>query len=194
MKFQKGILTETEREQQQAAHDAMKFQKGLLTEPELKQPQPKPATTPPSPQSMPNAPSAFNPEGDHLFETLREESGSQRNYLKLFAIVVAGVLIVGAAASYLTLPDIGDAVRAPAGLEMAVRDHFLTSQKRTATDIVFYTCDGFYGARVGVETRNDIPNPIFRIDTYSARAVDRGGQWEITAAPITPPETFTPCK
>jgi len=192
-------LTETEREEQQAAHDAMKFQKGLLADTGTDQPKPAPPPAariqPPAPvRQRATSPSTFVPESDHLFETVREETGSERNYLKLLAIVVIGVVVIGAAAFYFTLPGVGDTVRAPAGLELAVRDHFLTTQKRTATDIIFYKCDGYFGARVGVETRNDLPNPLFRIDTYSARAIDRGGQWEITAAPIAPPEQFTPCK
>jgi hypothetical protein len=104
------------------------------------------------------------------------------------------VIVVGLAVFYLTLPDVGDTVRAPAGSELAVRDHLLTTHKRTATDITFYQCDGYYSANAGVETRNDLPNPVFRIATYSARAVERNGQWEITAAPVTPPAQFVPCQ
>jgi hypothetical protein len=129
-----------------------------------------------------------------LFDTLHQEKGSERNYLKLFGIVVFGVIVVGIAFFYLTLPGVGDAIRAPSGLELAVRDHFLTVQKRTATDITFYQCDGFYGARVNVETRSDLTNPLFMIDTYSARAVHQGDQWQITAAPVTPPARYNPCQ
>jgi hypothetical protein len=182
----------------------MKFQKGLLSdlvpeanEPKNKEEQPSPAIRLENPTDKAHQAARTLPESavnDHLFDTLREKSGSERNYLKLFGFVVAGVILAGIAVFYITLPGIGDAVRGSTELELAVRDHFLTVQKRTATDITFYQCDGYYGARVGVETRTDLPNPVFRIGTYSARAVDRGGQWEITAAPITPPAQFTPCQ
>jgi hypothetical protein len=109
-------------------------------------------------------------------------------------MVVAVVIAAGIAVFYLTLPGVGDAVRGSTELELAVRDHFLTEQKRTATDITFYQCDGYYDARVGVETRTDLPNPLFRIGTYSARAAERDGKWEITAAPVTPPAQYTPCQ
>jgi hypothetical protein len=175
----------------------MKFQKGLLRdlagEPMPAEPKPAIKTPDPLPASD-TSPAASISDKDHLFETVREETGSEQNYLKLLSLVVLGVLIAGSAVFYLTLPGIGDAVRAPAGLELAVRDHFLLKEKRTATDIIFYQCDGYYGAKVGVETRSDIPNPLFRIDTYSARAVERGGQWEISAAPVTPPNQFSVCK
>ena len=131
---------------------------------------------------------------DHLFETLAEESNRERSYLKVFGVVVLAVIVLAAAVFYLTLPGKGDVVRAPAGLELAVRDHFLTAQKRTATDIIFYQCDGYYDARVGVETRNDLPNPLFQIGTYSARATEGDGRWEITAAPVDPPAAFVACR
>ncbi len=130
----------------------------------------------------------------HLFETVREETGSERNYIKLLGVVLGAVIVIGILVAYLTLPGVGDEVRAPAGLDLAMRDHFLTHEKRTATDISYYTCDGFYAARVGVETRTDIPNPLFRLDKYSARAVESGGQWQITAAPLSSPDAFAPCR
>jgi len=146
-----------------------------------------------------SGPSVVEPPGDveknRLFQTLKEETPSERNYLKLLGILAIIVLVAGVAISYLMMPGVGDVIRAPKGLELAVRDHFLTKEKRTATDITFYQCDGFYGARVGVETRNDIPNPIYKIATYSARAIpmNRDDAWNITAQPITLPEPDTPC-
>ncbi len=133
-------------------------------------------------------------EKDRLFQTVQETSGSGRRYVIGLGIVAVLVLIGGAAVSYFTLPDVGDVIRAPTGVEAAVREHFLTKQKRDSTDMVFYQCDGFFWARVGVETRNDIPNPVFKIATYTARATPRGEAWEITAAPLTSPEMDVPCK
>lgn len=165
----------------------MKFQKGLLSEQEKRQ---RAAGEPPQQEAAERGPV----DGSHLFETLEEEKSGGRKYFKLFSVVVVFVIIAGIAIGYFTLPGVGDVVRAPAALELTVRDHFLIKEKRTATDIVFYQCEGFYSARVGVETRSDIPNPLFRIDTYAARIASRGEQWEITAVPIAAGEQFASCK
>ena len=108
--------------------------------------------------------------------------------------VVIGVIAAGLLVFYFTLPGKGDVVRVSAQFELALRDHFLTTQKRTATDIVFYQCDGFYDARVGVETRTDLPNPLFQIGTYSSRMVPREGGWDITATPLSNPSEYVPCQ
>ncbi len=139
-----------------------------------------------------------SPSGDveknRLFQTLNEETPSERNYLKLLGIVVGGVILVGVAVFYFTLPGIGDEIRVSREAELAVRDHFLTKEKRTATDIKFYQCDGFYGARVGVETRTDLPNPLYRIANYTARVARTGDAWNVTAQPVTSPDADKPCQ
>lgn len=132
-------------------------------------------------------------EKNRLFQTLEEETPSERNYIKLLGIVIVVVIICGAVISYLMLPGVGDQVRVSREVEMAVRDHFLTKEKRTATDITFYQCEGFYGARVQVETRADIPNPIYKIPAYSARVTANGGAWSVTAQPVTSPDMDRPC-
>src|SRR4051812_28084832 len=83
---------------------------------------------------------------DRLFETLDETSESSRSYLKLFSIVVVAVLARGLIVYYLLRPGIGDQVGVPPALEDAVRNNFRDVQKRTASDITFYKCDGFYWA------------------------------------------------
>lgn len=132
-------------------------------------------------------------EKNRLFQTLNEETPSERNYLKLLGIVAVAVLVLGAGVFYFTLPGVGDEIRVAREVELAVRDHFLLNEKRTATDIRFYQCAGFYGARVGVETRTDIPNPLYRIAIYAARVTKTGDSWSITAQPITSPDTDKPC-
>lgn len=182
---------------------AMKFAKGILSDKEQTgQPdrvEDKPATSSvrekaPREGREPAAAEPAMPKEGHLFETVDEKTGNARKYAKLLGAVVGGVIVVGVATAYLTLPGVGDKVRVPTALELAVRDHFLTKEKRTATDITFYQCDGYYAARVGVETRDDIPNPLLRLDTYTARAAPAGNGWEITAAPVTPSVPFAPCK
>jgi hypothetical protein len=174
----------------------MKFQKGILSDPEPK-PQPKPAVEMPvavHPTPSPR-PALSEIEKNRLFETQEEFEGSSRSYLKIFAVVVGLIIVAAVAIFYLTLPGVGDRVRAPAGLEDAVREHFLSKEKRTATDVVVYQCDGFYWANVGVETRKDIANPLYKIDTYTARIVAGPGEsWQVTANPAASEDQRAPCK
>ena len=165
----------------------MKFQKGILNDdkPVAPAPQPEPA--------KPAAPVVV--EKDRLFQTVKEETGSERSYLKVFGIIVVLVLVGGGIAFYLTLPGVGDQVRGSTAMEMAVREHFLTKEKRTATDITFYQCDKYFWARVGVEVRTDIKtNPVYALDKYTARIEPSGGNFNITATPVTSPEIDIPCR
>ena len=133
-------------------------------------------------------------EKDRLFETIEKEKTSDRSYAAVFGVVCLVVIAGGALAYYMMMPGVGDPIDAPRGLEAAVRDHFLTKEKRTATEIVYYKCQDFVWARVGVETRTDIPNPLLQIPNYSARATASGETWTITAAPIASPDLDVPCK
>ena len=130
-----------------------------------------------------------------LFQTHQQTVRSSRNYLKLLFLVALIVAAAGAIVYYVMLPGVGDRVPGPKGLEDAVRAHFLDKQKRTATDVTFFTCDNFYWARVDVETRTDIPgNPLFLIPRYRAKAVRLGdGTWDIAASPVTSADMDVPC-
>ncbi len=134
-------------------------------------------------------------EKDHLFQTVKETSGSSRNYLKLLLIVAVFVAVAGAAIYYLTLPGPGDKILGPKGLEDQVRSHFKEKEKRNATDITFFQCEGFIWARVNVEKRPDIQtDPIYRIDRYRAKAVQLAdNKWDISATPITADNMDIPC-
>ncbi|CAN5331779.1 hypothetical protein BH10ACI3_BH10ACI3_16090 [soil metagenome] len=177
----------------------MKFQKGILNDIAPKPPIVE-NTSPPAPSNVeakietPPGPAVV--VKDRLFETLEEESAGERKYLKVFGVVAVFIVIAGAALWYFMQPGIGDEIRGPKGLEQALRDDFLLKQKRTATDITFYKCDGFTWARVEVELRPDIKtNPVYQIGKYSSRStVKSDGTWDITAAPITSPEMDVPCK
>lgn len=133
--------------------------------------------------------------GDRLFQTHDRVEKTSRNYLKALGVVL---LLVAAGVGiffYVTLPGMGDRVRAPRGLEDAVRNNFIEVQKRDAADIEFYFCDTFYWARVYVEKRPDITtNPIYLVGTYRARATAVGDAWTVTAEPITSPEMDVPCR
>ncbi len=140
-------------------------------------------------------PPAESDDKDRLFQTLRETSGSSRNYLKLLLIVALFVVAVGAVIYYLTLPGVGDEVRGPKPLEDRVRTHFLEKEKRDATDLTFFTCGDHYWVRVDVEPRPDIQaNPVYRFSRYRAIAFPHeDGTWDITASPVTSPEMDVPC-
>lgn len=133
-------------------------------------------------------------EKDRLFQTVEETRKSSGSYLKTLIVVCVLIAIGGAGLWYLNRPKAGDQVRVSAAMELTVRDHFLLAEKRTSTDITFYQCDGFHWARVGVETRNDIPNPLLRVPTFAAKIVPAGDTWTVTAVPITSPELDIPCK
>ncbi|CAN5369381.1 hypothetical protein BH10ACI2_BH10ACI2_19330 [soil metagenome] len=183
----------------------MKFQKGLLTEKKIddisirldpavvtkiaRENVERPAESSPR---VPKPPEVV--EKNRLFETIQEEKTFGRRYLKVFGMIVVLVIGIGVGAYYLMAPGIGDRITTPKDMEAAVREHFLTKEKRTATDLEVYKCEGFYWSRVGVETRNDIANPVFRIATYATRAVPNGSEWNISAVPISSPDLDIPCK
>lgn len=173
----------------------MKFSKGLLSEEaeakrraaEAKEAEP-PAPPPPS-ETRP-----IIVEKDRLFETVEKTRGSSRKYLTLLGLFAVVVAAGGAIAWLVNRPGPGDPVRVPAAMEMALRDHFLVNEKRTATDVSFFLCEGFHWARVGVETRTDMPNPLLRIPFYQARITPSGESWTIEARPVTSPELDVPCR
>lgn len=173
MKFQKGLLGDLTEEEKAAARLAAKT---ALPAPQA----------PPRPQVV---------ENDRLFETHQRTTRSWQQYVKLLGIVSVLVVIGGGVIFYMTLPSVGDKVRAPAGMEDAVRAHFLDKEKRPANDIGFYYCGGSYWARVEVEKRPDIKtDPVYQIGTYAARVTGSQEQgWSITAAPITSREADVPC-
>lgn len=177
----------------------MKFQKGLLSDKVNEPTNPTPDVPVESriPRESAIPSTRVEPveiEKDRLFETVKETSSSGRRYVIAIGIVSILVTIAAIVGGFIMRPGIGDRITAPRGLEVALRDHFLTKQKRESTDIAFYQCESFYWARVGVETRNDLPNPIFKIGTYTARATPDGESWIIEASPITSPEMDVPCK
>ncbi len=186
MKFQKGLLTEEE--QREAA--GIKIAKGVKLKPLA------PASAPAAPRAIATSPEQPSMAKDRLFETQEKVTSGSRRYLGVLAVVGVVVLIVGGVVFYAMQPGVGDRVLSPRGAEDAVREHFLTKEKRTATDIVFFKCDGSYWARVGVETRTDMPNPLMKVGTFKAKVTGEGeGSWQVSeTAPITSPDLDVPCK
>lgn len=129
-----------------------------------------------------------------LFQTLSRESSSSRGYLKVFLPIAALVVLAGIAFFYMTIPGVGDTFHPQTELDLAVRYHLLEVQKRTATDITFYKCDGFAWAKADVEKRPDIPDPVLQLGSYAVKAVPNGtNHWELTSKPIQNGEKPTPC-
>jgi hypothetical protein len=120
-----------------------------------------------------------------LFETHQKTSRSIKDYAKTLLpiafIVIAGLALV----AYLMMPNVGDKVKAPAGLEDAVYDRILTQEKRTPTDMEFYYCKTYYWIRVNVEPIN-IPNkrPSL-ISKYLAIGTPKSDEtWELSVVPL----------
>ena len=132
---------------------------------------------------------------NRLFETQLRTTRSARGYLKLLLIVVVIVIVAGGLIFYFTLPGVGDAVKAPQGLEDAVRSHFLDKEKRTMTDESVFYCGGFYWVKVDVEKRPDIVGkPNSNVSTYIGKATQQpDGTWAITATPVVDDENGGPC-
>ena len=132
---------------------------------------------------------------NRLFETHQKTTRSLGGYIKLILIVALGVTIVGAVIFYVSLPGVGDEVKAPSGLEDAVRLHFLDKEKRTMTGAFVFYCDKFYWVRVDVEKRPDIVGkPNNTVSKFIANAKQQpDGTWAITATPVVGDENAAPC-
>jgi hypothetical protein len=184
MKFQKGLLSDSE-DKARKSEVSIKLSEADRTAL-------RPVAAPPTTTPQPVAPVVV--DKDRLFETVKETNSSSKKYLAVLGVVVVLVIAAGIGGSYYMAPGIGDKILAPKGLEVAIRENFLTKQKRDSTDISYYKCEGFVWARVGVETRNDLPNPVFKIGTYAAKATPNGDAWDISAVPISSAELDVPCK
>lgn len=171
----------------------MKIQKGVLSDSRESRPkQSIPAQS--ASEAGRTSASSSGVEKDRLFETLEKEQTSNRSYAKILAVAILLVVIAGVVIFYLTLPKPGDTVRAPKGLEQAVRDHLQEKQRRDATDITFYYCGpNSYWARAGVEIRKDIPNPVYKIGTYAVTARGTEEKWDLASRPISTQDDDRPC-
>jgi hypothetical protein len=133
-------------------------------------------------------------EKSRLFDTLKDEGRSAHDYLKILIPVVVAVLVIGGAVVYFTMPGVGDEVRAPSGLDEAVKNHFLDNEKRAVSEATYYYCGDFYSARATLEKRPDITARHFDHGNRRAVAVENpNGTWQITSAPLNPNESVEPC-
>lgn len=87
---------------------------------------------------------------DELFATHDAAPTSRAKYIKTFIIAaVIGALIV-ALVLYFSQARTGDAVRAPVGLEDAVKSYFLKNEKLDVTEQKTFLCKDAYGIEVWV--------------------------------------------
>lgn len=122
---------------------------------------------------------------DELFATLDGTEKSKTRYLKTFAIIAVVVIGLIAGGMYFYLPDVGDEVRTPAGLEDAVRDHLATTEKRDLQEMKTFYCKTYYAAQVKVE------KPLYGkpaagkvTNNYDiAATLKEDGKWTVSSAP-----------
>lgn len=88
-----------------------------------------------------------------LFETERNRSGSASGYARKFLPVALIVIVAIAASVYLLMPGVGDEIQGTHEMRRAVIDHMQSKEKRTATEITFYKCDGYFWAKVLAEPK-----------------------------------------
>lgn len=142
-----------------------------------------------------NTTAAENDDKTRLFETQEREGKSARDHAKFLLPIVLFVVAAVAAGFYFSLPAVGDKVRPSNDLYDAVYDHIVTTEKRTVTDMSFYTCGDFYWARVEVEPQEPIPGKT--PDTtvkYKVRAkASPDGSWALNVVPIVSTADDAPC-
>ena len=121
---------------------------------------------------------------------------SIHDYAKIFLPIAVVVIVVLAAIMYLMSPGIGDTVRPSIELNDAVYDHMLTQEKRTANEIAFYKCDGYYWVKILAEPRAYPPSNL-EDDVNQYRLTVRensDGSRQIETLPLPSKENDIPCK
>lgn len=95
-----------------------------------------------------------------LFETERNRGGSGTRYIRKFLPVTLIVIAAIAAGVYFLMPGTGDEIQGSTSMRRSVYDHMLTKAKRTANEITFYKCDGYFWAKVLAEPKPYPPSLI----------------------------------
>jgi hypothetical protein len=122
---------------------------------------------------------------DELFATLDGTEKSKTRYFKTFAIIAVVVLVLIAVGMYFYLPGTGDEVRAPAGMEDAVRSHLASAEKRDLLEMKSFYCKTYYAAQVKVDkplvAKPSSEKVTNNYDVAATRHED--GSWTVTAMP-----------
>ena len=133
-------------------------------------------------------------EKSRLFDTIKGEDASSYGYLKHLLPVVLIVGLIGVAVIYFYLPGVGDEVKAPTGLDVALNEYFLKNEKRPVTEASYFYCKDFYWVRVVLERRADVTARHLDAGHRRAIAVENGnGPWAITSTPAAEGQVDTPC-
>ena len=122
---------------------------------------------------------------DELFATLDGTEKSKTRYLKTFAIIAVVVLVMITVGMYFYLPDTGDEVRAPAGMEEAVRSHLAAVEKRDLLEMKSFYCKTYYAAQVIVDKPLVVKPSSEKItNNYDVAATrNEDGSWTVSAMP-----------
>ena len=131
-----------------------------------------------------------------LFETQEKSVKSVHAYAKILLPIALLVIVGLAAVMYFFSPGIGDPVRPPQELSDAVYDYMLTHEKRTASEMTFYKCDGYYSVKIVAEPRSYPPsNLLDAVNQYRLTVrEDEGGSRRIATLPLPTNEDDAPCK
>jgi len=130
-----------------------------------------------------------------LFETQKRRDTSGKNYAKLLIPIALLVLAAIAAAVWLTRPNIGDEVKPPGTLRQQVYSYMLDKEKRTATEMTFYKCDGFLWVKAVAEPRSYPPsNLLDDVNQFRLSARQNGEDiWQIETLALPAKPDDVPC-
>jgi len=131
-----------------------------------------------------------------LFETQEKNVRSIHDYAKIFLPIAVVVIVVLAVVMYLMSPGSGDVVRPSTDLNDAVYDYMLTTEKRTANEITFYKCDGYYWVKILAEPRAYPPSNLEdEVNQYRLTVRENAdGTRQIATLPLPSKEDDVPCK
>lgn len=131
-----------------------------------------------------------------LFETQEKNVRSIHDYAKMFLPIAVVVIVVLAAVMYLMSPSIGDAVRPSRELNDVVYDYMLTTEKRTANEMTFYKCDGYYWVKILTEPRAYPPSNLEdEVNQYRLTVRENAdGSRQIVTLPLPAKADDVPCK
>jgi hypothetical protein len=131
-----------------------------------------------------------------LFETERNRSGSVNSYARKFLPVTLIVIAAIAAAVYFLMPGTGDEIQGSHEMRRSVYDYMLTKEKRTANEITFYKCEGYYWAKVLAEPKPYPPSLVLDdVNQYRLKVVQTGKEtYRLETLPLPAKGDDIPCK
>jgi hypothetical protein len=131
-----------------------------------------------------------------LFETERNRSSSVSGYARKFLPVALIVIVAIAAAVYFLMPGTGDEIQGSHAIRRAVIDHLKSKEKRDATEITFYKCDGYFWAKVLAEPKPYPPSLLLDdVNQYRLKVVQNGKEtYQLETLTLPAKADDVPCK